>query len=61
VINCGLNRAKRMWANRKGNEDEIIKTLCAVKAMTTWHTEDVGATCRERCGGAAYLTCNGIG
>jgi len=50
-----------MWANRKGNEDEIIKTLCAVKAMTTWHTEDVGATCRERCGGAAYLTCNGIG
>lgn len=58
VINCGINSAKKLFANPKGREHEIIKTLCAVKAMSSWHSADVGTVCRERCGGAAYLTYN---
>lgn len=61
VQNCGLNAAKRLFANPKGREQDIIKTLCALKAMTTWHSEEVGTVCRERCGGAAYLLYNAIG
>lgn len=58
VINCGINQAKKLFANPEGREHEIIKTLCAVKAMSSWHSADVGTVCRERCGGAAYLTYN---
>ena len=61
VLNCGINAAKRLWANPKGREHEIIKILCAVKAMSAWHSETVGTVCRERCGGAAYLQYNVIG
>jgi acyl-CoA oxidase len=60
VINCGINSAKKFFANPKGREFEIIKTLCAVKAIASWHSADVGTVCRERCGGAAYLSYNAI-
>jgi len=61
VINCGINSAKKLFANPEGREQDIIKTLCAVKAISSWHSADVGTVCRERCGGAAYLTYNCIG
>jgi len=60
IINCGINASKKIFANPEGKEHEIIKTLCAVKAMSSWHSADVGTVCRERCGGAAYLTYNCI-
>jgi hypothetical protein len=55
VLNCGHNAAKKLFANPGDREHEVIKTLCAMKAMVTWNAGNVGAVTRERCGGAAYL------
>ena len=35
--------------------------MCVVKAMVCWHTETAARICRERCGGASYLSYNRIG
>jgi len=61
VLNCGHNAAKKLFSNPKDREHEVIKTLCAMKAMMTWHAEKVGTVTRERCGGAAYLVQNVCG
>lgn len=47
-----------MFSNQEGHEHEIIATLCAVKAMITWHNAHTASVCRERCGGATYLYYN---
>jgi acyl-CoA oxidase len=44
-----------LFANQEGRKHEVIKTLCVVKAMMSWHTEKVSRICRERCGGGSYL------
>lgn len=61
VLNFGHNAAKQLFANQEGREEEIIKTMCVVKAMICWHCELTGRTARERCGGASYLSYNHIG
>ena len=34
---------------------------CAIKPMCGWNCERSGSTCRERCGGQGYLSCNRFG
>lgn len=63
VLNFGHNEGKQIFARvntpaGKGEEHKIIKTLCVIKAMMTWHQEKTGRICRERLGGAGYLTSN---
>ena len=38
----------------------MIKTLCMVKALLSWHNEKVARVCRERCGGGSYLEYNKV-
>lgn len=58
VLNLGMNKAKFLFASPGDRKHEIIKTLCAVKAIVTWHCEKVGRVCRERTGGAGFLEYN---
>ena len=65
VYNFGLNQAKRLFEQnvRAQNQDtktKIIKTCCVVKAMISWHQEKTSRICRERCGGAGYLSKNRV-
>ncbi len=34
---------------------------CAIKPLCGWNNEDTSTTCRERCGGQGYLSCNRFG
>ena len=52
--------AKNLFANQEGRKHEVIKTLCIVKAMISWHKEKTGRVCRERCGGGSFLEFNKI-
>jgi len=61
VLNCGHNAGKKLFANQKGQEYKIIKTLCAIKAMVTWNTEKTTRICRERIGGGSFLDSSLIG
>jgi acyl-CoA oxidase len=56
-----FNDAKDLFANPKGREHEIIRVFCATKCLASWHAADVGAACRERCGGGGYLAYNKLG
>jgi len=56
VLNFGHNKAKDIFENPKGHENELVRIFCAVKCMMGWHMQEVGNTCRERCGGGSYLT-----
>ena len=60
VLNFGLNKGKELFANQKGREHEVIKTLCAIKTIIAWHTASGAVTCRERCGGGGYLEINAL-
>ena len=66
-MNFGHNGAKQLFARhtRAGGvgpeAHKIIKTLCAVKAMVSWHCEKTARICRERTGGAGFLQTNVIG
>mmetsp|Transcript_19293 Transcript_19293/g.29589 ORF Transcript_19293/g.29589 Transcript_19293/m.29589 type:complete len:410 (-) Transcript_19293:718-1947(-) len=60
VQNFGHNSAKQLFANQQGREHDVIKTLCAVKAMVTWNAEKVSRICRERVGGGGFLEYNSI-
>lgn len=55
VLNFGHIVGKKLFANQKGQEHAIIKTLCVIKTFASWHQEKVGRICRERCGGGSYL------
>lgn len=35
--------------------------FCAIKCQVSWHALETGTTCRERCGGSAFLRYNRIG
>ena len=39
----------------------MIINCCALKPIVTWHANQVGNICRERCGGQGYLSCNRFG
>lgn len=34
---------------------------CVIKALAGWHLTETASTCRERCGGQGYLSCNRFG
>jgi acyl-CoA oxidase len=34
---------------------------CGIKPMCGWNCEATATTCRERCGGQGYLSCNRFG
>lgn len=40
---------------------EVVVLCCAIKPLCAWNAEDVGTTCRERCGGQGYQSCNRFG
>ena len=44
----------------KGHEHKILKTLCVIKTTLSWHAEKTSRICRERCGGAGFLSYNGV-
>lgn len=39
----------------------VVMLCCAIKPMCGWNCEVAGTTCRERCGGQGYLSCNRFG
>ena len=39
----------------------VVMLCCAIKPMCGWNCEAAGTTCRERCGGQGYLSCNRFG
>ena len=65
MLNFGLNAGKQLFKRvqtgaSKQEEHFIVKTLCAIKTTVSWHAEEVGRICRERTGGAGFLTVNAI-
>ena len=56
VYNAGHNKAKDIFANPKGHENDMIRIFCVVKCMMGWHMESAVTICRERCGGGSYLS-----
>lgn len=61
ILNIGYNRAKNLFANPSGKENEIIRTFCIIKCLISWHLGELATICRERCGGGGYLAYNRIG
>ena len=61
ILKIGHNASKQLFANPKGREHDLIKTLCVTKSMISWHTEEVGRVARERVGGAGFLQINALG
>lgn len=37
---------------------EVVVLCCAIKPLCAWNIQEVATTCRERCGGQGYLSCN---
>lgn len=40
---------------------DVVTMCCVIKAIAGWHVSETGGTCRERCGGQGYLSCNKFG
>ena len=40
---------------------EVVMLCCGIKPLCGWNCEQVATTCRERCGGQGYLSCNRFG
>jgi len=64
ALNFSLDYIKDRWAfqNEDGSEhQEVVTMCCAIKPLCSWNVENVVTTCRERCGGQGYLSCNRFG
>jgi len=65
ACNFGLAHTKRVWAAARGGtaeqQEQAVLHCCALKPVVTWHLENTATTCRERCGGQGYLSCNKFG
>lgn len=53
----GLNKVKNNFSFNNSSPRKIIE-CCAIKALITWHAENTASICRERCGGAGFLSEN---
>lgn len=72
-LNLGLSHVKDRWVPVSGfttldgeHSDpdvmkEVIMLVCAIKPMCAWNLQETATTCRERCGGQGYLSCNRFG
>ena len=62
VLNFGLNYVKERYTKQSAADAaEVVILCCAFKPMISFLNERVGTTCRERCGGAGFLSCNRLG
>ena len=65
ALNIGLNGIKDKWALQSqatdSNGNELVRLCCVIKPLVTWTHQVVATTCRERCGGQGYLSCNYLG
>lgn len=61
AISMGHNRAKRIFANPVGHDNDLLMICCIDKTMAGWNLEEVAKVCRERCGGQGYLAVNKFG
>ena len=55
------NYAKRVYANPKGHEHDLLMICCVDKTLVGWHMERSVAIMRERCGGQGFLGANSFG
>jgi acyl-CoA oxidase len=51
----GMNYVKAFWADPKSDPEDVVRKVCVIKPLVTWHAERTGSICRERCGGQGYL------
>eukprot|EP01136_Pigoraptor_vietnamica_P012831 Opistho-1_new@53178 len=63
ALATALNYVKDKYANPSSLAApvELVILCSAIKAMVSWNNEEVGTTCRERCGGQGYLSANRFG
>eukprot|EP01094_Clydonella_sp_ATCC50884_P020370 TRINITY_DN4221_c1_g1_i1.p1 TRINITY_DN4221_c1_g1~~TRINITY_DN4221_c1_g1_i1.p1 ORF type:complete len:617 (-),score=245.63 TRINITY_DN4221_c1_g1_i1:620-2224(-) len=62
ACNTGLNWVKDRYAEADPAQHHwLVIFCCAIKPLVTWHANDTANTCRERCGGQGYLSCNRFG
>ncbi len=52
-----LNQVKNEYSFHESSKEQVIR-CCAIKALVTWHAENVVSICRERCGGQGFLAAN---
>eukprot|EP00735_Rhodelphis_limneticus_P014007 TRINITY_DN7982_c0_g1::TRINITY_DN7982_c0_g1_i1::g.15532::m.15532 TRINITY_DN7982_c0_g1::TRINITY_DN7982_c0_g1_i1::g.15532 ORF type:complete len:699 (+),score=253.45,sp/O64894/ACOX2_CUCMA/35.81/2e-110,ACOX/PF01756.14/6.6e-15,Acyl-CoA_dh_M/PF02770.14/3.5e-11,Acyl-CoA_dh_1/PF00441.19/5.7e-06,Acyl-CoA_dh_1/PF00441.19/3.7e+03,DUF4412/PF14371.1/0.44 TRINITY_DN7982_c0_g1_i1:51-2099(+) len=57
-----LSYIKDRYAGQtKKDNAEVVRLICGIKALITWHAERAASICRERCGGQGYLSANRFG
>lgn len=55
ALSLGMNSVKALWANPSSDPEQVVREVCVIKPLVTWHVERTGSVCRERCGGGGYL------
>lgn len=62
ALNFALNYVQdRFAAVSKDDHAEVARLCCIIKPLVTWHGENTGTVCRERCGGQGFLAANRFG
>jgi acyl-CoA oxidase len=68
VLNAALLNIRKIYSDYclrpdSYNPDQfnnIVRLCCFIKPMIAWSSNEVGNTCRERCGGQGYLSINRV-